>query len=442
MARRNARAEKLTKTVVEAAQPKPARYRINDTQQAGFFLMVYPSGRRCFGVRYVTADGRETDTQLGDYPALLPTRAREEAGRLRSRVRLENIDPNAERRTTRRDGVESRERTVGALGEAYLSHEKRRGRKSAATLAKARHCLQSSIYPHLGRRPVAEIDHHEISDILWKVKEVAAQRSRKTGAGAANDARKYLLQLFAYAQRLGWIAGDPMRLVEKFPEKPRNVMASDAQLKTLWAVWEARRAAGDERGRDGAAALQFMTLTLQRGEEIAQLPWSEIDWDRKIWVIPAERKKEQRAAAVPLSSQAIELLRSCQAINGNREGPFAGRKGEGKLRRNSLTQSFRRDCARLEIENLTPHDLRRTGRTIMSNPERLGIAIHVAELVLNHSTGSQLQRTYDLNAYLTEKRDALDAWGSEVEQIVADGARDGVRRDRGAAARGGPTRHS
>jgi len=57
----------------------------------------------------------------------------------------------------------------------------------------------------------------------------------------------------------------------------------------------------------------------------------------------------------------------------------------------------------------------------MSNPERLGIAIHVAELVLNHSTGSQLQRTYDLNAYLTEKRDALNAWGREVEEIVADG---------------------
>lgn len=418
MPRQGATAERLTKRRVQAAEPRDRRYRINDTDQAGLYLFVYPSGRKAFGVRYVTSDGRESEALLGDFPGLTPEVARERAGKMRSDVRLLKKDPAKDRRQAKAQGTQTRKRTMEALGADFLGAEKARGKKSEATMKKARHYLESAIYPRLGSRPVSEIDHVVIAEALEGIKEVAAKRSGKSGAGAANDARKWLLQLFKRARFLGWIGSDPMEHVDRMPEAPRQAVATDAQLQALWAAWEARRASDDERGRASAMALQFLALTLQRGEEVASLSWAEIDRKRKLWTLPADRKKERRAAVVPLSKQALAILEEAIELNPTGEGPFIGRDGEGALKRNTLTQSFRRDCDRLEVPDLTPHDLRRTGRTAITDPERLGFPPHVGELVLNHSTGSSLQRTYDVNAYLTEKRRALEAWATLVDQIV------------------------
>lgn len=418
MPRKNANAERLTKRRVQAAEPRERRYRINDTDQAGFYLFVYPNGRKVFGYRYVTFEGRESEAVLGDFPGLTPEVAREQAGKRRSEVRLSKADPAKERRQAKAQGTQKRKRTMEALGEDYLQAERNKGEKSEVTLGKARHYLESAIYPRLGSKPVAEVDHLVISEALQSIKNAAAARSGKSGAGAANDARKYLLQLFERARFLGWISTYPMEHIDRLPEAPRQMTATDDQLKALWSAWEVRKASGDERGRASAMALQFLLLTLQRGEEVASLPWSEIDWGKKLWTLPASRKKERRAAVVPLSDQALAILREAQELDPEGHGPFAGRGGGGAVKRNTLTQAFRRDTERLNIASLTPHDLRRTGRTAITNGEGLGFAPHVGDVVLNHSTGSSLQRTYDINAYLPEKRRALQAWADHVERVV------------------------
>ncbi|MCR9128627.1 MAG: tyrosine-type recombinase/integrase [Alphaproteobacteria bacterium] len=410
---------KLTKRSVENAEIRPKRYRINDTDQPGFCLFVYPTGRKKFAVRYVTAEGKNSDQILGEYPSLLPEKARDMAAKVRADVRSDKKDPGAERKATRKKGVEKRERTFKRLGELYLAHEERRSGKRLSTLQKARYQVEAKIVPGLGHRIVSEVDHTDIMEFLLEVQAEAAKRSGGTGAGAANDARKYLLQLFKHAHFLKWIELDPMQHIEKFPEKPRTRRASDEELRALWTRWDAKATGGDPRAVSGALALQFMALTLQRGEEVASMRWEEIDWKRKVWTLPEGRKKEGREAVVPLSSQAVAVLEAALEMNGDHEGPFAGRDGDGTLKRNSLTQVFRRDCEVLGIENLTPHDLRRTGRTAITDPERIGMEPHVGELVLNHATGSGLQRTYDLNAYLPDKRRALEAWGRLVERIAA-----------------------
>ena len=419
MPRRNARAERLTKRVVQDAKPEAKRYRINDVTQKGFYLFVYPTGRKAFGCRYVTSEGRESETVLGDFPGLTPEVAREQAAKLRSEIRLSKSDPVRERREAKAKGVEQRERTVAALVESYLKAEESRGKKSATTLKKAKGILESSVLPRLGSRPVVDVDHIEIAEALEDIKEVAANRSGKSGAGAANDARKYLLQVFKRGGFLKWITENPMQYIEPLPMKERTVTATEDQLRALWAVWEARKASDDERGRASALALQFLTLTLQRGEEVSSLVWSEVNESRKLWILPEDRKKERRAAAVPLSEPALLILAEARELYPDGVGPFTGRGGEGTIKRNSLTQSFGRDRERLGITNLLPHDLRRTGRTAITNSEGIAMPKHVGELVLNHATGSRLERTYDINDYLPEKRRALEAWGHEVMRIVS-----------------------
>lgn len=424
MPRASTRELKLTNKSVEAVEPEARRIRIMDTEQAGLCLLVQPTGRKTFSVRYVTAEGKNSEKSLGTYPELLPIRARELAAQTRAGVKADKSDPAEEARRARLEGTKRRQRTFKALVEVYLYDMEARGKKRPATIAKERQHIGKHLVPLLGNLSVEAITGVEIGRAVSKVRAEASKRG-KTGNSAANDCLKYTRQVLKFGQKQGWLARSvhPWEDVDKYDEHPREREATSDELKALWTRWEARKASESHRGWHSAAALQFALLTLQRGEEVVSLPWSEIDLKARIWTIPSARKKEGRTAAVPLSDQAIAVLEAAREKDPDAEGPFPGRKLQespepGAIQRASLTQAFKRDCAALGIEDLVPHDLRRTGRTAITNPEGLGFAPHIGEAVISHAVGDKLVRTYDRNSYLTEKRRALEAWADEVERVV------------------------
>ncbi|MBV5259211.1 tyrosine-type recombinase/integrase [Synechococcus moorigangaii CMS01] len=434
MPRLAARSAKLTKTFVENLKPEAKRYRVMDTVQTGFCVLVSPAGKRTFAVRYVTADGKNSEKTLGEYPALLPDKARELAAEVRTEVKAKGADPVAQARYKREEGTERRQRTLNALAEVYLKHVEAHGAKRQSTLAKERTHLQTNILPRLGRLPVDKIALMEITEALADIKASAASRRGGNGNAAANDCRKYLRLVLEFGRKRGWLTVNPVVDVDKYAERPRERVATDAELRALWNHWEAQKTPksaskhlADEgaalgRGWATACALQFLTLTLQRGEEVASMSWSEVDFEARRWNIPAARKKEDRGAIVPLSPRALAILEEARKVNGDAEGPFMGRPGpdgqRSTLERGSMTQAFERACIKLGLEDLRPHDLRRTGRTRMTDGERLGFPIHVGEAVLNHKHSDGLVRNYDVNAYLPEKRTALDAWAAYVERVA------------------------
>lgn len=425
MPRASSRTLKLTNRSVEAVEPTERRFRINDADQKGFYLYVQPSGKKSFGVRYVTAEGKNSEKNLGDYPGLLPAKARELAAKVRSEVKAAKIDPAEQARKERKEGTDKRKRTFKVLAEAYLEDMEARGKKRPSTIAKERQHTNKHLIPHMGNLTVDTITGVDIAKALNKARAEASKRG-KSGNAAANDCLKYARQILKYGQKLGWLpkSSHPWEDVEKFEEKPREREATNDELKALWTRWEARKGSEDQRGWHSAAALQFALLTLQRGEEVVSLPWSEIDLEARLWTIPAERKKEGRTAVVPLSNQALAILKTAREMEPEGDGPFLGREkkdgtGRETLKRGSFTQSFERDCDELKITDLVPHDLRRTGRTAITNPERLGFPPHVGEAVISHAIGDTLFRTYDKNSYLTEKRRALEAWARELERVAS-----------------------
>jgi len=435
MPRQAARKAKLTKTYIESLKPEAKRYRVLDTVQPGFCVFVAKTGRCTFAVRYVTSEGKNSDKVLGDYPSLLPDRARELAAVARTDVKAKGADPVAQARSKRKEGTERRQRTLNALAEVYLKHVEAHGKKRQSTIAKERAHLQTNILPRLGKLPVDKITAMEITEALADIKASAASRRGGNGNAAANDCRKYLRLVLEFGRKQGWLAVNPVVDVDKYAERPRERVASDAELRALWNHWEGQKApknaledaSGDGeamgRGWATACALQFLTLTLQRGEEVASMRWSEVDFEARRWTLDAARKKEDRGAIVPLAPQALAILEEARKFNGEAEGPFMGRPGpDGQrttLERGSMTQAFERACIKLGIEGLTPHDLRRTGRTRLTDGERLGFPIHVGEIVLNHKHGDKLVRNYDVNAYLPEKRAALEAWATYVERVAS-----------------------
>lgn len=431
------RSQRLTKTVCESLKPKAARYRVSDEVARGLKFVVEPSGRKYWTVRYVTASGKNTEKIIGEWPALLVEPARDEAGRVRDQAR-KGGDPVEEARADRKAQRAARVETFSKLAAAYFAASERGtfggkgGPKAASTIAKERQYSRCHLEPRLGVRPISAITRNEI---VGHLEEIAV----KSGNAAANSALELTRRVFAYGRHKELIEHNPSLEIPRYSTSPRDVVASDDDLKKLWAELDKAKAlytpkrkgtdaAEEERAREGymsATVLQIALLTLQRRGEIVAINKRDIDWAKKLWTIPAINKKERRRGLVPLSDWACEILRDAFERSGG-EWAFAGRKSGEPIAPKTVTRFMARLRERTKLADLTPHDLRRTGRTRLTSDE-LSIDEVTAERVLNHVVGSRQQRAYDWQMYTTQKRNALNAWADELRRLVeGDAPKDNV----------------
>ena len=196
-------------------------------------------------------------------------------------------------------------------------------------------------------------------------------------------------------------------------------MLSDEELRLVWSC-------AGENG-DYGAIIRLLILTGQRREEVGAMRWSELDLDKSLWRIEAERTKNGLPHDVPLSDVALDLLAAHgrregrDLVFGSREGPFQG-WGNAKI---ALEGRIRAKLG--EKSGLKPwrlHDLRRTAATRMNE---LGVLPHVVEAVLNHISGHKagVAGVYNRASYAAEKRQALDLWAAHV-LALADGRKANV----------------
>jgi integrase len=174
----------------------------------------------------------------------------------------------------------------------------------------------------------------------------------------------------------------------------------------------------------------LLLLTAQRRDEVGGVEWSELDLDRRLWIIPREKAKNDRAHEVQLSALAIEIIEALPRI-GDRflfttsgDRPVSGfSKSKDRLDRHMLDllraelAEAGKDPDGAKIDDWILHDLRRTAATGMA---RLNIPPHVVDKVLNHVSGSirGVAAVYNRHAYLDERRAALEAWSRHVESLV------------------------
>jgi integrase len=185
------------------------------------------------------------------------------------------------------------------------------------------------------------------------------------------------------------------------PAKPPSRVLSDAELVQLW------RACGDD---DFGRIIRLLALTGQRREEVGSMQWTEIDLGKAEWTIPAERTKNSRQHAVPLTSMALSLL---PEPNG-RQWLF----GVGARGFSGWSAAKRSLDARAQIPTpFTIHDIRRSVATGIAN---LGTLPHVIEAVLNHISGSRagVAGIYNRARYAGEMREALERWADHIAAIT------------------------
>jgi integrase len=410
---------RLTQRAIETL-PRPATGRVEywDKHLPSFGVRVAASGRKTWVAMY-RVDGKLIRETIGVL-ALIPNVAE---ARERARESMNNAqagrNPVAERRERELAAKIKTEAPSDAFRPVATRYLERYAKKNTkpTTWRELQRQLEVDIFPKWGERSITSITRHDVTALLDGI----ADRGSPV---QANRTLARLRTLFKWALDEELVPADPTARVRKVvKEAARDRTLSDDEIRLFWAGC-------DRLGWPFGSMYRALLLTAQRRDEVGGIEWSEIDVERRLWTIPREKAKNDRAHEVQLSALAIEIIEALPRI-GDRflftttcERPVSGfSKSKERLDRHMLDvlrdelTKAGKDPDRAAIDDWILHDLRRTAATGMA---RLNIPPHVVDKILNHVSGSirGVAAVYNRHAYLDERRAALEAWSRHVESLV------------------------
>jgi len=396
----------LTTKGIEALKPGEARREVPDGLVAGLYLVVQPSGRKGWALRYRLA-GKPCKFTMGAFPGVSIAAARDHA-----RVALigvaKGVDPAGAARVAKVDAEAKIERDrVSAVVDLFIERHAKPRQKS---WAETRRVFDREVIPYWGARSLASIGRADVHELLDRVVD-------RGSPIMANRVLAAVRKLCNWSVERGIIASSPCDKI-KAPgaEQSRDRILTDVELRAVWTDC-------DTIGWPFGPLLRLLLLTGQRREEVGAMRWTEIDLEAGLWTLPRERAKNKIAHAVPLSPQAVAILREISRIEVE-GGPGYVFTVTGW----TPVSGFSRAKARLdklmteELGEAPPawviHDLR---RTFASNLARLGTALPTIERLLNHTSGPSfggVQGVYQRHSFEPEMRRAVDAYGDFVDEVI------------------------
>ena len=365
----------------------------------GLYFDLTNSGGRYWRLKY-RAGGKEKLLALGVYPAVSLKAARTKAEEARKTIKAGG-DPAELRKAQKTKIVHETINTLEAVSRDWLTHQA--ARWAHITLTRIRASLEADIFPTLGARPIASIKPGEI---MAAVKKVEAR-------GAADQADRVLKRVkavYRWAVTHERIELNPMvDLVPGEIFKPRHVThraaMADSNLPDFLAKLENYR--GDPHT---LYTLRLLMLTATRPGETRGARWVEFDLDAALWIIPPERMKMKIEHRVPLSRQAVEVLRTMQTLSGGRDLVFPSPFYPSK----SLSENtFNSALARMGFKGTaTAHGFRALFSTVANecnwNPDAI-------ERQLAHVERNGVRAAYHRSTYLEDRAKLMQWWADYLD---------------------------
>ena len=370
-----------------------------------------PDGSKLWRLAYRFA-GKQKTIALGAYPAVTLAMARE-AKLEAKRLLAQGVDPSEKRKADKRAAAAAR--TFGEVADEWFDTKRAPEGKSEATLKRDR-WLMGEWKSEIGDRPIGEIEPPEL---LRALKKVEALKHFET----ASRMRTLASQVFRFGIANGYckrdMAADLKGALTSPSSKPRPGLTDPA------AVGELCRAIDGYVGKGPLVrlALRLLSLTLLRPGEVAKAEWSEIDFDSRVWTIPAAKMKMRRDHQVPLSQQALDVLADVKAINGNRRYVFATYEDK-PLSGNTFNTALRIMGYDTQNEHCA-HGFRTTASTLL-NEERGADGKPVwhpdiIELQLAHVDADNIRATYNRAQYWPDRVRLMQHWANRLDRL-RDGA--------------------
>jgi integrase len=383
----------LTVKQIEALKPGHERYQVSD--EGGLIVRVSPSGKKSFCYVY-RVNGKLKRLTLGVFPEMSLAKAREEAGKAKA-ARDRGEDP-VEAKKWAQEAWKSTP-TVAEFIEEYLHRWARPNKKS---WKEDQRLLEKDVKPVLGDKKVSEVRRRDIIYVLDLIKDRGSMVT-------ANRTFAVISRMFNFALERGVLDASPATRIKMEAEESRDRVLTRPEIKTLHQLlndqplWISTR-----------MALELILRTAQRPGEVRQMTTDEIDWQERMWTIPKERSKNGIAQRVPLTDEVLSMIKVASSFSSSK-WIFPSPQTSGPISTYALAQGLRKALKDSGLPRTTPHDLRRTAATIISE---LGFNRLVVDKILNHKDRT-VGGIYDRHTYDAEKRQALEAWEAELEQIMA-----------------------
>jgi integrase len=391
----------LTDVAIRKAKPGAKPLKLSDGR--GMYLLLKPDGGRYWRMDYRHAGKRKT-LALGVYPevSLFDARLRREDAR---QLLANGADPGAVRRDAKQakaEAARASDETFEAIGRDWMARQD----VAEVTANKTRWILETFLFPEIGQRPITEITPRDLLDVLRKIEATGKLETAKRAKVKAG-------QVFRYAVLEGKVESDPTASLKGALKPPKG--------KHHAAVTDPSRIGQLLRAIDGYGgqfttlrALQFAPLVFVRPGELRQAVWSEFDLDGAIWRIPAERMKMKAAHVVPLSAQAVDILRALWPLTGHGHYVFPGiRTDRRPMSENTINAALR--GLGYSGEEMTGHGFRSMAATRLNE---MGWNSDAIERQLAHSELNKVKAAYTHAAqYLEERIRMMQAWADYLDAL-------------------------
>jgi integrase len=389
----------LTDKAIRALHPRPKPYRVADGDS--LFILVQPTGAKHWVYRYRFA-GKETTLSYGLYGEL-PTAVARERHREARRAVKEGNNP-----TFQRQAAKARARLESANNFESVAREWLEGQRrklASTTFEKAKRNFEALVFPWLGKLPINSI---EPPDVLACLRRIEMGGHHET----AHRQKQRISQVYRYAIAHGLAKSNPASdlsdALQPIVSKNRSAIIDPGEIGGLL------RAIETFHGQFATAcALRLSPLVFVRPGELRKAEWNEFDLDAGQWRIPGVKMKMREEHVVPLSIQAVAILRELYPLTGHHRYLFPGARSPSRpMSENTVNAALRR--LGYDGETMTGHGFRALASTRLNE---MGWAPDVIERQLAHAERNKVRAAYNRASYMTERVRMMQVWADYLDSL-------------------------
>lgn len=393
----------LKDVTIKNAKPREKAYKLSD--EKGLYVYIKPNGSKSWRLKYRFL-GKEKTLSIGLYPDVGLQAARNARDNARKQL-ADKIDPGLAKQVSKRSAKEAAENSFEMIAREWYT--KFSTKWSASHGERILRRLEKDIFPWIGKRPIAEINALELLNVLRRMENRGAIET-------AHRAKQNCGQIFRYAIATGRTDRDPSADLKDAIPPPKK--SHHASIIKPSAIGELLRAIGGYQGHFVTkCALRLAPLVFVRPGELRHAEWSEFNLATAEWRIPAEKMKMRVTHIVPLSKQAIEILREIRALTGDGKYVFPSvRSSKRAMSENTVLGALRR--LGYTSDEMTGHGFRSMASTLLNeqgwNPDAI-------ERQLAHGERNTVRAAYNYAEYLPERKKMMQSWADYLEKLKSCG---------------------
>lgn len=398
---------KLSDKTCKTAKPKEKSYKLFDG--GGLFLEITSNGSKLWRLKYRYL-GKEKRISLGAYPIVSLADAR--TGRDKAKKLLtQGIDPSGAKKEVKRDAIRNAENTFKAVALEWHENQKPIWSKNHALNVMRR--FDVDIFPYIGNRPIADLNPPEV------LEEVLRRIEKRGALDVTARVKQICGQVFRYGIATGRCQRDAtadLKGALKANQTQHFACLDIKEMPEFLDTLERNEARLFHRTR---RAIRLLMLTFVRTSELVNATWDEFDLDNALWEIPGWRMKMRNPHIVPLSRQAVALLREQKKETGHLNTPWvfpAQPRPKDPMSNNTILFAIGRLGYK---KRMTGHGFRALA---MSNiKEKLGYRHEVVDRQLAHAHKSKIDRAYDRAQFLDERTVMMQEWADYMDAVASGG---------------------